>query len=295
MPNIALMNLRIEKCSECPFCRMEGTATCHKGPWAFELDPGSDVVPNNCPILLDNWREFLSFVSEQKKGAVYSAIRHIETELQASVGVTELFNIDHGRGHIDRVTKVGLRFIDRLASFGLDDGSEKTKIMFKVAAAMHDIGLKPSNHAAKSSSMAKDVFLRRNTGFDSSDIDKILHAIRIHTDKDCSQVENIIDAALLLANKLDITRDRVVFVRGDFARECNKIHRVQYDIVGKAGRPKGAELCFETDVDFDIHSFYRVFPDRIKVPYYTTTKILGLKEFRLFLNGSEVLIPRILV
>jgi hypothetical protein len=134
---------------------MEGTATCHKGPWAFELDPGSDVVPNNCPILLDNWREFLSFVSEQKKGAVYSAIRHIETELQASIGVTELFNIDHGRGHINRVTEVGLRFIDRLASFGLDDGSEKTKLMFKVAAAMHDIGLKPSNHAAKSSSMAK--------------------------------------------------------------------------------------------------------------------------------------------
>ena len=77
----------------------------------------------------------------------------------------------------------------------------------KVAALLHDTGaiLGKKNHAERSYIFAKDYLMRNNIILEHHE--EVLEAIRSHSDG--FDTDNIIALALIFADKLDITKDRV--------------------------------------------------------------------------------------
>ncbi len=78
----------------------------------------------------------------------------------------------------------------------------------KIAALLHDIGTikGKKNHAIRSSEMCKQ-FLDKTT-LSKEDKDIIIHAIKDHSNG--NDINNAIDAALVLSDKIDISKNRVL-------------------------------------------------------------------------------------
>ena len=78
----------------------------------------------------------------------------------------------------------------------------------KIAALLHDIGVIAGrwNHARKSAALAT-VFLDDLEHITSNEKDTIIHAIKDHSDG--SNISSVVGAALLIADKVDISKRRI--------------------------------------------------------------------------------------
>ncbi|MCL1845115.1 MAG: HD domain-containing protein [Defluviitaleaceae bacterium] len=107
----------------------------------------------------------------------------------------------HGRGHAMRVVAATEQVLSEL---GYD---ARTVEMGKIAALLHDIGIIAGRrkHAKKSAALAK-IFLSRDD-FSPNEKSSIVQAIDDHSDgkKICSAI----GAALVIADKIDISRNRI--------------------------------------------------------------------------------------
>lgn len=128
---------------------------------------------------------------------IEALIKGAQKQLNA-IGYTE-----HGHRHISIVSK---RAGDILEKLGYP---ERTVELTRIAGYIHDIGncINRVDHAHSGAILAYDIL--KNMGMPIEEITEIIMAIGNHDEKSGNAV-NDISAALILADKSDVHRDRVV-------------------------------------------------------------------------------------
>ena len=118
--------------------------------------------------------------------------------------------ISHGFHHINNV----LNYCKKLADIFKLNNKEKEELF--TSAVMHDVAqafLQP-NHAHNGAFIVKEM-LENNESIDPSyikskvDIDRVCNIIKNHGGKKREEYEDVLSCLLILADKLDITKDRL--------------------------------------------------------------------------------------
>ena len=143
--------------------------------------------------------------------------------------------ISHGIHHILNVVK----YCKRLSEIFNLDGKEKETLL--VSAVMHDVAqvfLQP-NHAKNGAFIVKEM-LEKNETIDPEyikkcvDIDRVCKIIECHGGKKETEYEDKLSCLLILADKLDITKDRLrsEYKLYDFLWYMEKVEKVDFDLIG---------------------------------------------------------------
>ncbi|MBR1801643.1 HD domain-containing protein [Candidatus Saccharibacteria bacterium] len=292
MANVAKINLLVERCMDCPYCRKpQGYAEFY---CQHDLrTPGVEVgdgerVPDYCPFVIERLKGVLEMVENGGSGAFPKKLLK-QIERKQIDDPNPKFGADHSFRHARRVSEIGVDFLEHCVGYGFSSPNTvlKEKLLFQIAAWLHDIGLADSvrNHEIHSAELAKKFLTGAKIDIDAEDADVIVHAVANHSKGD--ETQTIVDAALILADKLDVTSDRIVRLTDGITREVQKIQAAEFKFYGKLGQPKGAELRYMVDEGFD-RKFFRIWPKAIQVPYRLTTEYFGLEEFRFLINGEPV-------
>ncbi len=158
----------------------------------------------------------------------------------------------------------------------------------KIAAYMHDIGnaINRNHHAEYGAILANEIL--KDTDMSISDRIKVVSAIANH-DESTGTAFNHISAALIIADKSDVRRNRV---RTKTVAQFDIHDRVNYAVTGsnlKYDEEKGA-IALNLQIDETICSMYEyfeIFLNRM-VMCRRAAEVLGAK-FRLTVNGQKVL------
>lgn len=135
---------------------------------------------------------------------------------------------EHGLEHAKMVTT----YIERiLEALHVDDHTLELGL---ISGVLHDIGLVngvKQNHAYNSANLANEYLKKFNLS--DNDIKIIVQAIQDHSRG--SDIESVVGAALLLADKLDLSKHRVIAstVKDDINREFLKVDNVTVDITAE--------------------------------------------------------------
>ncbi len=137
---------------------------------------------------------------------------------------------EHGLGHYKRVASYMKTILEQL------DADERTIELGMAAALLHDIGLSESgpnkiDHALISSKIFRK-FLK-GTDITLSEEDILEHAIKDHSKG--LDIHSLIDLALVLADKLDITYHRTInsSIQDTLNKEFQKIKKVDIEITNQ--------------------------------------------------------------
>ena len=166
--------------------------------------------------------------------------------------------------------------------------SEHEQELAKIAGFMHDIGnaVNRKHHAEWGALMARDILKR----YDLSLEDQIMVVSAIsHHDESTGGAMDAVSAALILADKSDVRRDRVR------TREKAKfdIHdRVNYAVTGHSLKvdAEGNKITLNLEIDEDIctmYEYFDIFLGRMMM-CRSAAEMLDAK-FRLTVNGGKVL------
>ena len=189
---------------------------------------------------------------------------------------------DHSAAHCTMVAK---RAAYILKKFGY---SEEDIELVKIAGFMHDIGnvINRSHHAEYGALLANE--LLKETDMTLEDRVTIVSAIGNH-DESTGSPEDVISAALIIADKTDVRRSRV----RQKERSAFDIHdRVNYAVTDsklKVGEKK-SEIALNLQIDEKICSMYdyfEIFLERMML-CRKAAEILGT-TFKLTVNGRKVL------
>ena len=189
---------------------------------------------------------------------------------------------DHSTAHTGLVADRAANILQRL---GYD---EHTQLLARIAGFMHDIGnaVNRSRHGEYGAILANDILKK----YDLSLTDRliIVSAIGNH-DESTGGAKDPVSAALILADKTDVRRNRVRTAD----REKFDIHdRVNYAVVGSSLKvdPEEKIISLNLQVDESICSMYEyfdIFLGRMMM-CRGAAEMLGAK-FRLSVNGGKVL------
>lgn len=292
MQNVAKINLELEHCTDCPYsCKPQGYAEYYcqhdlKTP-GVEVGDG-EVIPDFCPFVIERLKKVLETIQDGTIGSIPKKFI-AQVERKQRDDPHPKFGADHSWRHIQRVSEIGMRFLEDCVGYGYSstDTVLKEKLLLQIAAYMHDIGLADSarNHEIHSAELTKKYLSGPKVDIDLEDAYTIVHAVANHTKGE--ETETIVDAALILADKLDVTADRIVRVTDKITGECTKIQSAEFRFRGKDGKAKGTELRYTVDEGFDL-SVFKAWPKAIMVPYRITTEFLGLQEFNFFINDEQI-------
>lgn len=188
---------------------------------------------------------------------------------------------DHSTAHCALVAE---RAADILKDLGYD---EHTVELAKIAGFMHDIGnaINRSNHAQYGAILAYE-FLKE-TDMPIDDRLTIISAIGNHDEKDGVAVDAV-TAALIIADKTDVRRSRVVSTKENF-----DIHdRVNYAVTDADvlvdNENKTITLKLEVDESIcSMYEYFEIFLGRMEMSR-KAAEVFGTK-FKLTVNGSKVL------
>lgn len=297
MKNVAKINLEIKKCKQCPFGRH---------PEGYEswfcvhdmINPGLEVgdgseVPDYCPFVTQRLKRVLEAISGATATTMPKKYINEVERKQKNNDPDPKFGADHAWNHIRNVQTIGKDFLNQCYDFGYTDSSkiEKQALLFEIAAFFHDIGLAESarGHAIHSSELAKKCLSKYD--IDEEDLRVITHAIANHSDG--MDTRTMIDAALVLADKLDVTRDRIVRITDNITRELTKVEKASFVIKGKNGKAEEAVLEYETEEGFDPMAL-RDWPKSIMIPKMITEEFLKIAKFTFLVNGEEIDVKNIL-
>ena len=217
---------------------------------------------------------------------LYELIRHDAEVLallekgNANLGV--LGYTDHSRAHTALVADRAA-YILRTLGF-----SEHQQDLAKIAGFMHDIGnaVNRKHHAEWGALLARDILKQ----YDISLTDRITVISAIgHHDESTGGAMDPVSAALILADKSDVRRDRVR------TREKAKfdIHdRVNYAVTGHSLKvdPVENKISLNLQVDENIctmYEYFDIFLGRMMM-CRSAAEMLGAR-FRLTVNGGKVL------
>ena len=286
--NNCKIDLEINSCKECPYSMNtysidhgEEFHCRHKCKKAQKVitDGDFESVPDWCPFFMDQLK---SVLEKRHEITIYTIpkkyIQDIERRHKALPDPK--YSTNHGYEHIENVIKIGDNYLDQLVKNGFikEDNIAKLKIMLKITAMLHDIGLSETvkNHAARSVSLAQNWLDKTDLAPDTKD--EIIHAIMHHSDG--ADIRNFLDQALLIGDKLDITKDRVIQICDAISREQSKINSTSF-IIDKGK----AVLRWNTEDDFDSEIIFKNLSKLVEIPAKIAKENLGL-SFEFYLNDK---------
>ena len=208
-------------------------------------------------------------------------------EVQAFVNASQkqlkaLGYTEHSYRHIGIVSK---RTGEILQKLGYD---ERTVELGKIAGYMHDIGncVKRVDHVHTGAILAYNIL--KEMGMDAEERTEIMMAIGNHDEGTGTAVSNI-SAALILADKSDVHRDRVINTN----MSTFDIHdRVNYAVtdakieINEIERKVTLTLTIDTQI-CPVLDYFQIFMDRTMMSKYAA-KYLNI-WFELVINGTKLL------
>ncbi len=208
-------------------------------------------------------------------------------EVQAFVNASQkqlkaLGYTEHSYRHIGIVSK---RTGEILQKLGYD---ERTVELGKIAGYMHDIGncVNRVDHAHTGAILAYNIL--KEMGMDAEERTEIMMAIGNHDEGTGTAVSNI-SAALILADKSDVHRDRVINTN----MSTFDIHdRVNYAVtdakldINEKERKVIVTLTIDTQI-CPVLDYFQIFMDRTMMSKYAA-KYLNI-WFELVINGTKLL------
>ena len=208
-------------------------------------------------------------------------------EVQAFVNASQkqlkaLGYTEHSYRHIGIVSK---RTGEILQKLGYD---ERTIELGKIAGYMHDIGncVNRVDHAHTGAILAYNIL--KEMGMDAEERTEIMMAIGNHDEGTGTVVSNI-SAALILADKSDVHRDRVINTN----MSTFDIHdRVNYAVtdakldINEKERKVIVTLTIDTQI-CPVLDYFQIFMDRTMMSKYAA-KYLNI-WFELVINGTKLL------
>ncbi len=294
MRNVAMINLEINSCTDCPYYRSSTELSVYR--CAHELSrqkpylclQKDSAVPDSCPFVIERLKKVLANIEASSSTSIPK--RYIACiERKQKDDPSPKFGFDHSWTHIINTTKYGLDFLHDCVAYGYLDrnSADKEELLFKISVYLHNIGLAESahNHAAHSAELAKRFFSNCHVDIDIEDACTIIDAIRNHSDG--AKTHTITDATLILADKLDLTRTRFIRATNQIALAMSHITNVQYRLFGNNGTAKGATLQYITDGKLDI-SALKTWPKAILIPKTITEQFLQLPEFHFLVDYTEI-------
>ena len=208
-------------------------------------------------------------------------------EVQAFVNASQkqlkaLGYTEHSNRHIGIVSK---RTEEILTKLGYD---EHTIELGKIAGYLHDIGncVNRVDHAHSGAILAYNIL--KEIGMPASDIAEIVMAIGNHDEGTGTAVSDI-SAALILADKSDVHRDRVINTN----LSTFDIHdRVNYAVTDAELEvdEKSKKIILKLTIDTEICpvlDYFQIFMDRTMMSKYAA-KYLHI-WFELVINGTKLL------
>ena len=217
---------------------------------------------------------------------IYEQIRHDEEVLallekgNANLGV--LGYTDHSPAHTALVADRAA-YILRTLGF-----SEHEQDLARIAGFMHDIGnaVNRKHHAEWGALMARDILKK----YEMPLADRIMVVSAIgHHDESTGGAMDAVSAALILADKSDVRRNRV---RTQEKAKFDIHDRVNYAVTGHSLKvsPEENKISLNLQVDENIctmYEYFDIFLGRMMM-CRSAAEMLGAK-FRLTVNGGKVL------
>ncbi len=209
--------------------------------------------------------------------------KEIEALIQgAKKQLTELGYTEHGHRHISIVSKRAGDILEKL------EYPARTVELAKIAGYLHDIGncVNRVDHAHSGAILAYQIL--KDMGMKEEERTEIIMAIGNHDENTGTAISDI-SAAIILADKSDVHRDRV----------CNKnlstfdMHdRVNYAVTNSnlSLDAKNRKITLELTIDNKICpvlNYFEIFMDRTMMSKYAA-KYLNI-WFELIINGTKLL------
>ena len=212
----------------------------------------------------------------KKNDEVQALVVGAQKQLNA-LGYTE-----HSIRHITIVSRRAARILETL-------GYSKERIeLAKIAGYMHDIGncVNRVDHAHSGAILAYEIL--KDMGMDAVTRTEIMMAIGNHDEQTGTAVSDI-SAALILADKSDVHRDRVV---NQNMSTFDKHDKVNYAVtqaefkIDKETRIATLDLKIDTEI-CPVLDYFEIFMDRTMMSKYAA-KYLHI-WFELIINGTKLL------
>lgn len=200
---------------------------------------------------------------------------------QGDAVLGELGYTEHSRKHAARTAETAGKILKEL---GYD---KKTVELAKIAGYMHDMGnsINREDHAHTGALMAFQIL--REMGMDPADTAMVISAIGQHDEKTGAAV-NPVSAALILADKTDVRRNRV---RNQVKAAFDKHDRVNYAAVSSSLKIDREKQIIRLEIELDesicsIMDYFEIFLQRMLM-CRRAAEILGVK-FKMSANGSKI-------
>lgn len=188
---------------------------------------------------------------------------------------------DHSEAHTSIVADRAAMILEK---FGY---SEHEQDLARIAGYMHDIGnaINRKNHAEYGGILANDIL----KGYDISVEDRVTIASAIgHHDESTGRAMDPISAALIIADKTDVRRNRVISEKNNF-----DIHdRVNYAVVGSNLKIDVENKVISLNLQIDethctMYDYFEIFLGRMMM-CRGAADMLGA-QFKLKANGIKIL------
>lgn len=188
---------------------------------------------------------------------------------------------EHSFGHAVKVSKTAGEILKKLGY------SEREIELAKIAGYLHDIGncVNRTDHAHTGAVMAMQ-FLREQ-GMDPKETAVIISAIGQHDEKTGVAVDAV-SAALILADKTDVRRNRV---RNQIKETFDKHDRVNYAAISSELSVETEKKAIRLDIELDeaicsIVDYFEIFMQRTLM-CKRAAEMLGCR-FTMYANGNKV-------
>ena len=189
---------------------------------------------------------------------------------------------DHSTAHTALVADRAAYILRRLGY------SEREQELAKIAGFMHDIGnaINRKNHAEYGALLANDIL--KSMGMDMEERIIVISALGNH-DESTGGAKDPVSAALILADKTDVRRNRV---RTQQPEKFDIHDRVNYAVTGSSLKvdPEEKKISLNLQVDDSIctmFEYFDIFLGRMMM-CRGAAEMLGA-QFRLTVNGGKVL------
>lgn len=188
---------------------------------------------------------------------------------------------DHSAEHAVKVSSMAGKILECLGYGG------HTVELAKIAGYMHDIGncVNRLDHPHSGALMAHQIL--RDMKMDYEDIAVIINAIGMHDEKSGGAVDTV-SAALILADKTDVRRDRV---RNQNKAAFDKHDRVNYAVVSSSLDIQKEKKVIKLDLQLDenicsVMDYFEIFLQRMLM-CRRAASVLGT-TFKLNANGNKI-------
>lgn len=189
---------------------------------------------------------------------------------------------EHSMRHISIVSNRAAKILETL-----DYPKDRIELA-KIAGYMHDIGncVNRVDHAHSGAILAYQIL--KEMGMNVQDRTEIMMAIGNHDEQTGTAVSDI-SAALILADKSDVHRDRVVNTNMSTFDKHDKVNYAVTNadfIIDKEQRKVTLDLTIDTEI-CPVLDYFEIFMDRTMMSKYAA-KYLNI-WYELYINGTKLL------